>query len=98
MNHGSKILILKTSKTMTENMKQESGPNPEKSERNRLVEEHRQLDAEFDVIESKIDSFFRKPYQGSEDESEISGLLERRKKIIDELEKIEQTLLDLDAK
>ncbi len=83
---------------MTENIKKElSGSSPE-SERNRLITEHRQLDAEFDVIESKIDSFFREPYKGSIDESEISELIERRKKIIEELGKIERTLFDLDSK
>ena len=82
---------------MTENIKQEmSGPSPE-SERNRIIEQHRQLDVEFNTIESKIDSFFREPYKGPEDESEIAGLIERRNKIIEELGKIEQTLLDLDA-
>ena len=83
---------------MPEKFKPESVPNPEQLERNRLVEKHRRLDAEFDVVESKIDSWFREPYQGSIDESEISELTERRDKIIEELKEVEQELFDLDMK
>lgn len=83
---------------MTENIKPESGPNPEQLERNRLVEEHRRLDAEYDVIESEIDAFFRRPglYKAPEDDLEISGLTEKREKILEEIKKIEQELFDLD--
>ena len=71
---------------MTENIKPESGLNPEQLERNRLVEEHRQLDAEYDVVESKIDSIFGGGAAAINwnlgDESEISGLIQRRGKIL----------------
>ena len=83
---------------MTENIKPESGPNPEQLEINRLVEEHRRLDAEYAVIESKIDAFFRRPgpYKAPEDDSEISGLTEKREKILEEIKKIEQAIFDLE--
>ena len=85
---------------MPESIKPETGPNPEQVERNRLIEEHRRLDAEFNVVESEIDSFFRRPgpYKKPEDDEEISSLTTKREKILEEIRKIEQTLLDLDTK
>ena len=84
-----------------ESKEEKSSPeNPEQLERNKLVEEHRRLDAEFDVVESEIDSFFRRPgpYRSPEDDAEISGLIAKREKILEEIRKIEQALLDLDTK
>ena len=83
---------------MGENIKPEFGPNPEQSERNRLVEEHRRLDAEFDAVESNVDSFFRRqgPYKSPEYDSEISELTKKLDEIIKEIERIEQALFDLD--
>lgn len=82
---------------MTENIKQESELSPESLERNRLLEEHRRLGEELDIVEPKIDSFFRKPYQGSENRSEIDKLCDRRQKIVDGLKIIEEELFDLDT-
>ncbi len=85
---------------MPENIKPESGTSPEQLERNKLVEEHRRLDVEFNVVESEIDSFFRRPgpYKKPEDDEEISSLTTKREKILEGIGKIEQTLLDLDTK
>lgn len=83
---------------MAENIEQKSELNPESLERNRLLEEHRRLGEELDALESKIDSFFRKPgpYR-PEDKSEISGLHNRSQEIVNKLRMLEEELFDLDT-
>lgn len=80
------------------NIDSASGLSPEKLERDGLIENHRRLDAEFDAVESEIDSFFRRPgpYQSPENDREIAALSEKREKILREIRSTEQKLLDLD--